>query len=612
MAGDSEDRTVSVGQETSGTGSSAPSSSVVIDGIAGSPGFAIGTAVVVDTRRPGVPHRHVPRHAADEELIRFDTAVKLAAEHVRDVAEKVRSRTSRAEASILEAYILMMQDETLREDVERHVRIDQQCAEWALDSAIADMVKQLRSARDPYLAERSHDVEFVGDRILRALMGRQLPMPVMPMMTEAGILVAHDLSPAETAGLSRDRVRGIVTEIGTRTSHTAILARALEIPAVVGARRITTLVGSGEQLIVDGLRGQVIISPSSEMVQTTEVRSTRYQAVTANLRTKLDRPTTTRCGQTVYLRANIELPQEADVALDHGAQGIGLYRTEFLYIARPDPPTEDEQYAIYRHVLERVNPLPVVLRTFDIGGDKFASVFQAPEEMNPALGLRAVRLGLARPELLLTQLRAMVRASHFGKLSVMVPMISTVRELRAVRELLQLATREVDAAGQQRAEEIPLGMMVEVPAAAIMAEEFAADAEFFSIGTNDLVQYCLAVDRTNQELAHLASPYHPAILRLIKGVVIAGARHHRPVGVCGAMASDPMAACLLVGMGLRELSMESTSLPEVRAAIARVSCAEARRVAQLALDCVTAREVEQTLKAALLPHLKDIIDAGEN
>ncbi len=601
-------------EERSSPGSSsshAPPSSVVLDGIAGSAGLAIGTAVVVDTRRPGVPHRHVARGAVDEEMARYDEAVRVAVRGIREVADQARQRVTRAEASIIDAYALMLEDETLRDSVERNVRIDRQCAEWALDNAVTEMVQTLRSARDPYLAERSHDVEFVGDRLLRALAVRHLPLNVVPLMSEAAILVAHDLSPAETAGLSRDRVQAIVTEVGTRTSHTAILARALEIPAVVGVRRITSLVGSGEQLIVDGARGQVIISPSPGMVEAARGRAERRERATIGLRGVRDLPATTRCGTRVDLRANIELPQEAEAAIEQGAQGVGLYRTEFLYISRNQPPDEEEQYAIYRRVLERVAPLSVTLRTFDIGGDKFMSAFQAPAEMNPALGLRAVRLGLAQPELFLTQLRAMVRASAHGNLRIMIPMISSLLELRAVRELLELAEREVDAAGHARAPSIPLGMMVEVPSAAVLAREFAAEAEFFSIGTNDLIQYALAVDRTNRELAYLASPFHPAILRLIELVVVAGREFERPVSVCGAMASDPYAAALLLGLGIHELSMEGSSIPAVKAAIGRIGCDEAREVAQRARACLTALEVETVVRDGFQDQLRDIVGGDD-
>jgi phosphotransferase system enzyme I (PtsI) len=588
--------------------STVPPPSVVVDGIPGSPGLAVGVATVVDTRRPGVPRRHVSRHSAEDELDRFDRAVKHAAAGVRDLATRLRSSGPRAQASILEAYVAMVEDESLFEAVEQAIRVDLQCAEWALDSAVSQMAEQLRAAGDPYLAERSHDFEFVGDRILRALMGRQLPIPLVPALEEACILVAHDLSPAETAALSKDRVKAIVTEVGTRTSHTAILARALEIPAVVGVRRITAMIGSGERLVVDGQRGRVIISPTPAMIEAAESRAARHQALAAGLREGRREPARLRCGQEVELLANLELPGEADVALDQGAQGVGLYRTEFLYIARAEPPTEDEQYAVYRHVAERMAPLPVVLRTFDIGGDKFASAFQAPAEMNPALGLRAVRLGLAHPELMLTQLRAMVRASAHGTVSVMIPMVSAMEELRSARDLLGRAIDQVDAAGHPRAPKIPLGIMVEVPAAALMADLFAREADFFSIGTNDLIQYCLAVDRTNQELAYLASPFHPAILGLIRRVVEAAERHGRPVSVCGAMASDPAAAAVLVGLGLRQLSTETSSVLEVKSALGRISCEEARAVAERALECVTTTEAEQIVQEGLSPHLGHLFE----
>lgn len=308
------------------------------------------------------------------------------------------------------------------------------------------------------------------------------------------------------------------------------------------------------------------------------------------------------------LRANIELPGESQVALDQGAQGIGLYRTEFLYVDRAEPPTEQEQYETYRRVLETMAPLPVTLRTFDIGGDKFVSSFQAPPEMNPALGLRAVRLGLARPEIFLEQLRAMLRASVHGSLRIMVPMISAVRELRAVRELFKQAEQQVDAAGHARAPHIPLGIMVEVPAAAIMADELSVDAEFLSIGTNDLVQYTLAVDRSSNELAYLASHFDPAILRLIRSVVEAGKSRGRPIGVCGAMASDPLAAVLLVGMGLRELSMESSAVPGVKEAIGRITISEAEAAAKSVFGCVTAEEVLSRLGGAVGHKIADLLD----
>jgi phosphoenolpyruvate-protein phosphotransferase (PTS system enzyme I) len=586
-------------------GATAP---IVIEGIPGSPGLAIGPALVVDTRRPGVVRRHVPKHAADEEITRFEAAVATAAKGLREVAEKLPP-TARAESSILEAYTLMVEDESLRDEVERHVRIDLQCAEWALDNAIRAMSDQLRSTEDHYLSERSHDFDFIGDRILMALTGQQRSAATALFESdEPAIVIAHDLSPAETAGFTHERVKAMVTEVGTRTSHTSILARALEIPAAVGVRDVLSKVGTGDLVVVDGFRGRVVISPTDEMVKEALARVERKRLLASAMRDERDRPATTRCGVSVELRANIELPSETAIALDHGAGGIGLYRTEFLYVDRAEPPSEEEQTTTYRKVLEAMAPRAVTLRTFDIGGDKFVSAFQVPADMNPALGLRAVRLGLARPELFMVQLRAMVRASAHGDMRIMIPMIASVSELRAVRALFDRAVHEVDRVGYPRAAHIPLGVMVEVPSAAIMANELAREAEFLSIGTNDLVQYSLAVDRGSPGLAYLATPFDPAILRLIRGVVEAGQRHSRDVSVCGTMASDPLAAVLLVGMGVRTLSLEAAAISKVKAAIGRFTLAEAREVAEQAVGMATASDVDDLIAHAFGVRLADLLD----
>jgi len=580
---------------------------VQLIGIAGSPGMAIGKAVVVDLRRAGVVRRHVKRSAADAELARFDAAVKVTAKGLRDVAAQVASNVARAEASILEAYVMMVEDELLRREVEQHILTDLLCAEWAVDRAAKRMAEQLRGAGDPYLAERSHDIEFIGERIIRGFSGRQRALSV-PELHEPSILVARDLSPAETAGLNRDLVLALVTEVGTRTSHTAILARALDIPAVVGVGDLLSRVGTGDRLIVDGGRGQVVLNPTDEHQVTAEARAERRRVYTQGLAARRDHPAQTACGVPIRLRANIELPSEAAIAMGEGAQGIGLYRTEFLYVDRAQPPNEEEQYATYRRVLEQVAPLPVTLRTFDIGGDKFVSSFQVPQDMNPALGLRAVRLGLARPETLLTQLRAMVRASAHGDLRIMLPMIATLTELRAVHLLFGRAVRDVDLRGLPHADRIPLGIMVEVPSAAVMAYELSLEADFLSIGTNDLVQYALAVDRTSQALAYLATPLDPAILRLIDQVVAAGARTETPVGVCGAMASEPLSAILLVGMGVRELSMEASALAEVKEAIGRITLEQAVRCAEVVREKLSSSEVSAELERQFSPVLQDLLD----
>jgi phosphotransferase system enzyme I (PtsI) len=580
---------------------------LVLEGIAGSPGLAIGRALVIDTRRPGVLRRHVKKHQADEEMRRFDAAVEQALAGLKVVSDGAARRFAKAEASIFEAYHLMLTDEMLKDEVERRIRIDLLCAEWAVEGATDEMAAQLKAGGDPYLAERSHDFEFIADLVQRAFSGRTRSVS-LPEIQEPSVIVARDLSPAETASLSKDRVIAIVTEVGTRTSHTAILARALEIPAVVGVAGIVSKVGGDDRLVVDGYRGRVTVSPTRAILNAASARAERHMAIARDRQAWRDRECKTLCGVPIEIRANIELPAEANIALYEGAQGIGLYRTEFLYVDRAEPPTEEEQYQVYRSVVETVAPLPVTLRTFDIGGDKFVSAFQAPEEMNPALGLRAVRLALSRPELFLTQLRGMVRASAHGALSIMIPMIASVDELSQVRTLLTRAIADVDAAGHSRAEHVPLGIMVEVPSAAIMAHELSVTAEFLSIGTNDLVQYSLAVDRTNRALAELGSPFDPAILRLIGQVVEAGRVHNRPVSVCGAMASNPIAAVLLLGMGIRALSMEASAVAEVKEAIGRVALVEAVAVFEQVRGMVTAREVERAVTEVFAPRFADLLE----
>ncbi len=564
---------------------------ITLQGIAGSPGHAVGPARILD-RTGGAVRRHVSSHQVDDEIERFDRAVAEAAARFKTAAD--RTRASRAQSSILEAYVLMVEDETLRDEVERRVRIDRLCVEWALSATIDEMARQLSHSTDSYLAERSHDLRFIGQHILESLAGRE-DSTVLSRAGIAGVLVARDLSPAETATLNRDTVLAIVTEAGTRTSHTSILARALEIPAVVGVAGLLERIGEGDLLVVDGVRGQVTIAPGPVAHAEAVARGERHRDALKARRSVSDQPIRTSCGVSIDLQGNIELPGEAPIALEQGARGIGLYRTEFLYVNRLVPPSEDEQYETYRGVLEAVAPLPVTLRTFDIGGDKFVSSMQVPNDMNPALGLRAVRLALARKDLFLAQLRAMVRASAHGTLRIMVPMIASMGELAQVRHLLTQAIAEVDAAGQPRAASLPLGIMVEVPAAAILADVFATAAEFMSIGTNDLVQYALAVDRSSPELAYLASFFDPAILRLIASVVAAGKKHSRPVIVCGAMASDPLAAALLLGMGIRELSLEASSIPDVRAAVEAITIAQAEEAARAAFEATTASEVRAIL-----------------
>jgi phosphotransferase system enzyme I (PtsI) len=575
----------------------------VLRGLAGSPGVAIGKAIVFGAPRTVFAHHPIAPNQVPSELRRYELAVTRVQDDLRQMAQRVVDK--KAESSILEAYVLMVGDETLAEAVRTQIAEQHRGAEWAVASAIEAYASRLAAVNDPYLRERSHDVEFIGDRLLRALAGRTSDR--VPKLDGPLIIVAHDLSPADTTAMVDEPVVGFVTEMGTRTSHTSIMARALEIPAVVGVSHALAKIATGDRIIIDGMRGTVTVRPAAADLDEALARSSRVAALAKELSESRDRATATRDGVPLTLRANVELPAEAILAHDQGAQGIGLYRTEFLYIDRASPPTEDQQYEIFRVVVEASAPHPVVLRTFDIGGDKFASTFQVPPEMNPMLGLRAVRLALSRPDVFLEHLRAMVRASAHGNVKIMVPMVTSLVELRAVRALLAQAQAEVRARGQACAEEIPLGVMIEVPAAAVTVDLFAQEAAFLSLGTNDLIQYALAVDRTSQSLAYLASPFHPSILRLIAGVIRAGEEWECPVSICGAMASDPLAALLLLGLGMRDFSMEAAAIPEIREAFRRVTLAEAEGVAAEAIRLHTAEDIEHVVAVAFAPRLYDLM-----
>ena len=581
---------------------------VTLKGIAGSPGVAVGPALVLGDLRASFVRRHIHTAQIQSELDRVQHGVEAAKSTLRAV--DARMPTAMREASaILEAYQMMLSDPTLHDLIATKIRKEKKCAEWAVSESSAAIVAMFgpreTGDRDAYISERRHDVEFVCDRLLRALVGDDVPHAVR--LEEPMIVVARDLSPADTASMVREPALAFVTCVGTRTSHTSIMARALEIPCVVGVSDALEQIRTGDIVVVDGLTGQVFVHPTEQSIRDARQRSEQHLAFARRLLSARHKPCVTADGVSLALKANVELPAEAILAVDHGAQGIGLYRTEFLYIDRTTQPGEDEQYEVFRAIVEAVSPQPVTLRTFDIGGDKFASTFQLPAEMNPALGLRAVRLALKQPEVFLTQLRAMVRASAHGDVRIMIPMVTSVHEMREVRRLIAQAVEQVRARGQPFEEHIPLGMMIEVPAAAIMADVFAREAEFFSLGTNDLVQYALAIDRGSESLAAQASPFDPSILRMIKFVTDAGKHRGIPVSLCGAMASDPLAACLLVGLGLRELSMEAAAIPEIKEAIRRLTVPEAEAIAEQALACDSADAVEELLARELAPRLIDLL-----
>lgn len=580
---------------------------LTLPGIGASPGVAIGPALVVGGSAPTFKRRHVEDAEIDSEIGRLRVALKESEQSLRGV----RDRASRAggEIAILDAYMLMLSDDVLLQATVSNIRQDLKCAEWAVSSAVRVLSAHFEDMDDPYLRERGRDLQFVGELVIRALRGGKDPAPFIKLDRPA-VVVAHDLSPADTAAMVHDQVLALITEIGSRTSHTAIMARALQIPAVLGVADATTRIRPNDEVVVDGLRGLVLVRPSLQELAAAHDRAERHAELCRTLRGSLDLPAETADGVRIELRANVELLSEASSALECGAAGIGLYRTEFLYINRSEPPSEEEQYEVYRSLIQMVAPHPVTVRTFDIGGDKFVSSLALPGELNPALGLRAVRLALSRPRVFREQLSAMVRASAHGPLRILVPMIGTLSELRQVRELFESVIRDVDSRGLPRAERIPLGMMVEVPSAAIMLDRLAPEADFLSLGTNDLIQYTLAADRANRSLAYLASPFDPSVLRLIVNISNVATRLQTPLSICGEMASDPLAAVFLVGVGLRDLSMDSGAIPRVKATLRRVALDEAEEAASEVMDLDTAEGVEQALARRFAPRLYDILQDG--
>jgi phosphotransferase system enzyme I (PtsI) len=577
---------------------------LTLSGIGASPGITIGPALVVGGGTPAFKRRHVGREEVDVELRRLAQAVKDSQENLRGV----RDRAARAggEVAILDAYLLMLSDDVLMQATEGNIRVDLKCAEWAVSSAVRALAAHFEDMDDPYLRERGRDMQFVGELIIRTLRGGRDPAPFIKLDRPA-VVVAYDLSPADTAAMVNDQVLALVTEIGSRTSHTAIMARALQIPAVLGVADATKRILNGDNLVVDGIRGIVQVRPTIEEIASAHARAARHAELCQHLRNTYELPAETADGVPVELRANLEFLSEAASALECGAMGVGLYRTEFLFINRAEPPSEDEQYEVYRTLVQMIAPNPVTVRTFDIGGDKFVSSLALPGELNPALGLRAVRLALSRPRVFRAQLAAMVRASAHGPVRILVPMIGTLSELRQVRELFESVVRDVDARGLPRAEHIPLGVMVEVPAAAIMIERLAPEADFLSLGTNDLIQYTLAADRANRSLAYLASPFDPAVIRLIANVAAVASRLGTPLSICGEMASDPLAAIFLVGAGIRDLSMDSGGIPRVKETLRRVALDEAQEAAAEAVESDTAEAVEQSLARRFAPRLYDIL-----
>jgi phosphotransferase system enzyme I (PtsI) len=575
-------------------------------GLAASPGIAIGRAWPVDRRRVRTPKRRIDAAEVAAELARLDEALALSDRQLAEVREKVKRIEGTEHVAIIDMHRVMLKDEMLVVEARRLIEEDRVNAEWAVRRSVRRIKAAFNDLADEYFKERRADVDFVGERVIKNLMGQVVDVDEPP--PEGAIIVAHDLSPADTALLLHERkVAAFVTDAGTPTSHTAIVARALEVPAVVGVGRVSAVADRGDWIVVDGGRGVVVLNPSPGERGDYEAARERWQEHERELLRTRDLPATTVDGVHVRLVGNIEFAEEVASLVAHGGEGVGLYRTEFLFLGRGDLPTEEEHYQNYRTVLEALAPRPVTIRTFDLGADKLPAGTRAPHADNPALGLRALRYCLRHPDMFRAQLRGLLRAGRHGNLRVMFPMISGVAELRAAKRMLVEERDELRRAGHE-VELPPIGIMVELPSAAVIADRLAEECEFFSLGTNDLIQYTMAIDRQNKDVAYLYRPLHLAVLRMLKMVCEAGQRAGIPVAMCGEMAGDPFFSLVLLGLGLSELSMNGPSIPLVKRVLRAASASEGRDLVHRLLELTAADDIERLVRAEMARRFPTLLD----
>ncbi|EHB64968.1 phosphoenolpyruvate--protein phosphotransferase [Paenibacillus lactis] len=564
-----------------------------LKGIAASAGIAIARAFILEHPDYSISQKQVTD--VDAELAKLDAALAQSQTELEAIKARTLQELGEKKAEIFESHLLILNDPELIDPVKEKIKSESVNAEYALNETATQFIQMFENMKSAYLQERAADMRDVTKRILKHLLGLNYVSP--SEISEEVIVVAEDLTPSDTAQLNRKYVKGFTTNIGGRTSHSAIMARSLEIPAVVGTKNVLSSVQSGDLMIVDGLEGDVIINPTEAIVAQYRAKQEAYAKQVEEWKKLRTEPTVSKDGVHVELAANIGTPNDVAGVLDNGGEAVGLYRTEFLYMGRDKLPSEEIQYVAYKSVLEKMEGKPVVVRTLDIGGDKELPYLDLPKEMNPFLGFRAVRLCLDRQDIFRTQLRALLRASVHGNLRIMFPMIATLGEFREAKAVLEEEKVKLEAEGIQVASNIQLGIMVEIPSTAVLADQFAKEVDFFSIGTNDLIQYTMAADRMNERVSYLYQPYNPAILRLIKMVIDAAHREGRWVGMCGEMAGDSTAIPILLGLGLDEFSMSATSILPARSQISKLSRAEMQTLAAKALEMGTAEEVVELVRA---------------
>lgn len=563
-----------------------------ITGIAASPGISIAKAFIL--QNPDLTVVKTKVTDTNEEIRRLDKALDKAKAELEVIKEHASKELGEDKAEIFAAHLLVLSDPELINPIKDKISTEMVNAEYALDEVAKMFISLFENMDNEYMKERAADIRDVTKRVLAHLLGVTIANP--SMISEEVVIIAEDLTPSDTAQLNRQYVKGFSTDIGGRTSHSAIMSRSLEIPAVVGTKTITSEVKNEMLVIIDGLDGRVIVNPTEDEVSQYRDKKAAYEEQKAEWAKLVQEKTITSDGQHVELAANIGTPDDVKGVLDNGGEGVGLYRTEFLYMGRETLPTEEEQYEAYKTVLEKMGEKPVVVRTLDIGGDKELPYLDLPKEMNPFLGFRAIRLCLEMQDMFRTQLRALLRASVFGNLKIMFPMIATLDEFREAKSILLEEKEKLQGEGIAVSEHIEVGIMVEIPSTAVMADLFAKEVDFFSIGTNDLIQYTLAADRMNERVSYLYQPYNPAILRLVKNVIDAAHKEGKWAGMCGEMAGDEIAIPLLLGLGLDEFSMSAASILKARSQILPLSKEELRADAKKALMMNTAEEVKHFIE----------------
>ena len=563
--------------------------SKTLEGIVASAGVAIGRAFLFSHEELDVPHYEVDESAVDDEIGRYRSALEETGRELEEIREKSRQEMSDDHAQIFQAHLMILEDPMFQNDIPRKIRDTRDNAECAVMDISEDFIGKFSQIDNDLAKGRVADIRDIVKRVIHNLLGKE--RDTLSSLTEEVIVIAHDLSPSDTALMNRDFVLGFATYVGSRTSHTAIMARALEIPAVVGLGNATSQIKTGDLVIIDGNHGRVLINPDEESIEQYEIEQEMFLEYERKLYVLKNLPAETRDGHHVDLAGNIEIPEEIESVLQHGAKGIGLYRTEFLYIRKKAMPSEDEQYEFYKDAAERIAPESVIIRTVDLGGDKFASYLDFADDADSIMGLRGIRLCLRHQDIFMPHLRAILRASAHGNLKIMFPMISSVDELRLAKRILEQARRDLAKESIPFDADLEVGVMIEVPAAVIIADMLAREADFFSIGTNDLIQYALAVHRANEEIAYLYEPLHPAVLRLIQRTVDAAHNEGIWVGMCGEMAGEAILVPILLGMGLDEFSMSPTSVPEVKKLIRSLTIEEARELKEHAFSLSTASEI---------------------